>query len=135
MSMEFKSPTLRKQCEVDMLGKMVVVQLSKKLLGVPERWRRQYQKPTGEWQHGNDKRMIYEGLAALDPKTMTAEQVDEIIGNSTWTMTRCDACGENKEIIVEFYGRRDDGSTYYLTQLCTECMQTALVKADKAAEE
>jgi predicted P-loop ATPase/GTPase len=113
---------------------MVVVRRQKKILGVPERWRRQYQNENMTWKFGDDKREIYEKLTALDPKTMTAEQITEIIGNNTWTINRCSVCDSDKEVIVEFYGKRENGVTYYLSALCSECMQSALVSVDEAVE-
>lgn len=65
-----------------------------RILTVAKRWRQQYPKadPHNLQWHEN----VYEKLVALDLNTATAEQVDAIIGNDTWTESdkKCDDCGK-----------------------------------------
>lgn len=97
--------------------------------GVAEKWRRQY-APFDEThvvlfsaRHGHTelrpKRVIYEELLALDPETATAEDVNRIIGNDTWTSPVCEECGSITDAVVVVEGEDANVS------LCFPCVEKA----------
>ena len=54
------------------------------------------------WPHDTDRMAITEKLLALDLDTITAEQVDGIIGNTSWTKNKCDECDQDCEVLARF---------------------------------
>lgn len=98
--------------------------------GVPLAWERQYADHSG-----SEKHVITRLLKSL-PAGFTAEEVDEIIGNKTWTRNECSGCGEDSDILVcisdDYYDRYDGN----IICLCTSCVSKAAkaIKAAKAGE-
>ena len=68
-----------------------------KIRGVCKRWYNNYHNDDG-WKSNYqgkgvlDKRIVYDKLCRLNLETATAEDVEAIIGNSTWTDIQCDEC-------------------------------------------
>lgn len=60
--------------------------------GVYERWLHQYPEPQPE-----DKKQIATILSKLDLSVASAKEIDEIIGNNTWTTELCQECDNRKE--------------------------------------
>ena len=94
---------------------------------VADHWRRQY--PTAK---GNDHfAVIWRKLVELDKEVATAAEVNEIIGNPSWTvMPACEQCGIVKSAVAvvgeeEYY----DSRTAYL---CRECLQAGIDAIDAA---
>lgn len=83
---------------------------------VPDRWARQY-APRGKWSP--DKDQITDALASLKGTSFTAEQVDSIIGNNSWTKNCCDGCDKDLPLLVRI-GDDSDYETRYL-DLCLVC--------------
>ncbi len=81
---------------------------------VCKRWRKQY---PGE-------KIKYDQLAALDPKTATSKQVDDIIGTQGWASTGCDGCGEYVDEAVQVGQEPDCESS--TANLCKSCCEKAL---------
>ena len=69
-----------------------------------------------QYDKSSDKIGIMHRLDALDPETATADEVDAIIGNVTWTTQTCCLCDKPKRNVVVF-GQRDRSAT-----LCVECV-------------
>lgn len=69
-----------------------------------------------------DKENIYNKLHALDLHTATAEQINSIIGNSSWTDIKCTEC--KQPVISVLILSQDDGesSSFYL---CVDCLNKA----------
>ena len=82
------------------------------------RWRKQYEpgKTTP------DKEDIHKRLVALSHPT--ANVVDEIIGNLSWTRCKCDECGKSSNATVELGEEPDYDS--HTVEICAECISKAL---------
>ncbi len=57
-------------------------------------------------------------------KIMTAEKIEEIIGNDSWTKNQCLECGEDSEILIHLGEEIDYDSISFL--ICPNCLQKAL---------
>lgn len=66
---------------------------------------------------------ISELLGALNPDTASADVVESIIGNSSWTEIICDECGEDVMCAVELGGHVYEGD---VACLCLGCVRKAL---------
>jgi hypothetical protein len=66
------------------------------------------------------KNIIHEELCALDLETATAKQVNDIIGNESWTRLTCGECRQGVEAIVNM-----GGGDYDCFYLCKSCVQKA----------
>lgn len=86
--------------------------------------------------YGADKRGRKVGaeLLALDQETATADDVAEIIGNSSWADEKsCGECGAQSWSIVEIGELPDyESATAYL---CRDCLQSALNLIGNAEQE
>lgn len=90
---------------------------------VAERWSRQYP----DAQHGRDKPEIGRRLSALDLETVEAEEVDAIIGNSSWTeVPKCGECGLEDPPAVVQVGEPPD----YESRTAFLCLSCARAAAD-----
>ena len=69
------------------------------------------------------KKVISEELDALDPETATADEVNIIIGNESWTRLSCDECGSNVDVILTV-GQEPDYESR-TASLCKSCVQKA----------
>ena len=85
-------------------------------------WKRQYFYD-GSWKHGSDKKTVYENLVSLG-ETPIPSQINEVIGNNSWTMLKCSVCNKEVDTVVVF--SIDDSSFY----LCKKCLNksTRLIK-------
>lgn len=90
---------------------------------VAERWKQTYYGSLRGWREvlGGSSYEIYEKLVALDPATATPEEVDAIIGNTSWTGYACSSCDEDADESVTVDGMSDDCAT-----LCRSCLLAAL---------
>jgi len=101
---------------------MFLITLDKTIRGVAGAWHDQYPNDNPNYDLDEDKRIIGNKLSALDTSYKVGyltlkEQVDKIIGNSTWTTLMCEECGKEVEALVEFDGTMS---------VCKECLQNAL---------
>lgn len=71
---------------------------------------------------GGDKEVIYNNLVALGDNP-SPEDVNEVIGNSSWTNIICSACGESVDSAVELGEEGYDTDHVYA---CKECLTKAL---------
>ena len=84
------------------------------------RWHEEYSGGTS-WQQ-SEKRAIWVQLLAL--KDPTPEQVDTVIGNTSWTDVRCDECKRHVEVAVRLGDEPDyDSAT---ATICLDCLHKAL---------
>ncbi len=97
---------------------MKVLTLSQVIADAPKRWAAQYDGTTYA-----DKQEKTERLAALLPG-FTAEQVNAIIGNSSWTELKCDLCGENVEAVIGCSPYWDDFGERSIS-MCASCADLA----------
>jgi hypothetical protein len=84
--------------------------------GVAKAWREQY---------GTDKADIAKRLDALGPDA-SAKEVENIIGNNTWTELNCDECGRDMSAVVRIGDPSDDDYERRDVDLCEECLRKAL---------
>jgi hypothetical protein len=91
------------------------------IANVAERWKHQHSRD-GTWTWVNSE-SIYNKLNALMPNA-TTEQIEEIIGNESWTRTRCDECERESELVIQVGEELDCCSL--TAQLCTDCLELAL---------
>ena len=86
--------------------------------GAAERWRSQYQKPTG-WMRtaGGDSELVYNNLCdlGLNPDI---KAVADIIGNQSWSYITCDGCSDSVEIAVML-------GEYEAKKYCRVCINEA----------
>lgn len=92
--------------------------------GVKARWYETYWcKRTNTWKYDDGKRVIYENLKALGSNP-SADFVDEVIGNTSWTACRCDECEGQFDAVIEVGQEPDYESS--TAKLCEGCVQYAL---------
>ena len=95
---------------------------------VDGRWKKQYYRD-GSWSYyGEDKIEKYEELVNLG-SNKTPEDVDKIIGNSSWTRLICNHCNKDVDAVVIF-GTSED-SLY----ICEDCVNIAVEQFNKLKEE
>ena len=98
---------------------MRIITTKQLALKATDRWYSQYFK-NGNWaRHGNDKREIYENLEKLG-ENPTPKQVNETIGNDSWTRLRCHECKEHVDLVVEVGEEPDYESS--TANLCKSCL-------------
>lgn len=105
---------------------MRIITERQEILGVAERWKNNYCKPGGEWYtlHKNiSAGFIYSRLYELDLNTATAKQVNDIIGNESWTRIKCDECEENKTELIDV-GQKEDYESRTAC-ICFDCLKKA----------
>lgn len=86
---------------------------------VPGRWARQYAR------YGNDRNKVEIGKRLRDlPAGFTADEVDQIIGNKSWTAHDCDECGGTYDVLVRI-GEEPDYEARYVS-LCANCLAKAV---------
>jgi hypothetical protein len=72
---------------------------------------------------GQDKLDILKRLLALESNP-EPDQVDSIIGNASWTATKCDECGTQGIEVVELGEEPDYESS--TACICKDCLRRAL---------
>ena len=85
---------------------------------VDERWENQYCRDDSWSYYGDDKVEKYEDLVNLG-KIKNTEDVDKIIGNSSWTRLICNHC--NKDVDAVCIIGADEISFY----VCEDCVKVA----------
>jgi len=100
---------------------------------VAARWRKQYEpftddRPLFSWRTGQqlpplNKKQIAEKLDALDPETATAAEVNDTIGNASWTRLSCDECGKETDATLQV-GEEPDYESQTAC-LCRSCVEKA----------
>ncbi len=83
---------------------------------VQKRWARQY------GGHDSAHKETTEAIAAL-VWPFTAEEVDSLIGNKSWTEHRCSECNEDREVLVRI-GEEDSYEDRFVS-LCSDCIGEA----------
>ncbi len=99
----------------------IVVSSSRDLIrGVAERWRESYQSlPESDW-----KFPVQAGLDALDLETASVTEVEDVIGNPSWTRQRCDVCEREVERWVRLGEEPDYESA--TVHVCAACLALAV---------
>ena len=86
---------------------------------VDGRWKKQYYRDASWDYYGEDKVEKYEELVNLGGKK-NPEDVDKIIGNSSWTRLICHNC--NKDVDAVFIFCTSEDSCY----VCEDCVNIAV---------
>ena len=84
------------------------------------RWAVQYSSSMNQ-----DRAQTLEDLRDLGP-TPDPDSVDAIIGNSSWTTTRCDECGTKNIPVVELGDDPDYPDTSSTICVCLSCLNSAI---------
>lgn len=92
-------------------------------------WHDKYVKDNWRWHHsksfvtGLSKKEAYEALVALGDKP-SPEDVNKVIGNTSWTDCLCNECGELVEEVVQLGQEPDyDSAT---ANICFPCLKKAV---------
>jgi len=105
---------------------MTLFRLQDKLDNTATRWYDQYyNKSLNEWIYGKNKKEIYKNLKVLK-KPVKASDIDAIIGNSSWTEHKCQACDTTKEALIFLEGKYFNGYEGPNFLICKECLEKAL---------
>jgi hypothetical protein len=98
---------------------MKPIKINRQLLAnsAPSLWERQY----ADHADDSDERLITDKLKALGD-TPNPDDIDNIIGNTSWTsVPKCDCCGELADTVVRVGEEPDyESSTAHLCQRCVE---------------
>lgn len=106
---------------------MRVIRQRDMIRGVRARWRKQYPDDSRQLAGGLTGGEILARLSKLDLETCSAADVEEIIGNDSWTTHICDECGQTVADAV-IIGRHSDSSV----QVCLPCIDRAAALARKS---
>lgn len=102
---------------------MELITLRDKIRHVLAGWWSQYCDGK-EWHIGYNQpgrsEQVYKELCALDLDHCSAEDVEAVIGNDTWTTLECYECGEVADKVVAFEVNHE-----YLFYLCAGCTHRA----------
>jgi hypothetical protein len=106
---------------------MNIVTQRDQIRGVCKAWREQYPLAA---KHFADKHEIYHRLCQLNLEQCRAEDVNDIIGNVSWTSLRCDECNQETDWLL-YVGEPPDyeSRTARLCKSC--CKQVAQMVARK----
>jgi hypothetical protein len=92
---------------------------AEQVAGVPARWERQYERYfSHDPEDTKRKQAITSALLSL-PDGFTGDEVDEIIGNTSWTRLACDHCGRDSKALVSL------GDDPYVS-VCARCLSLAV---------
>ena len=91
---------------------------------VANKWKEAYwDEKNGTYYYGSEKGEIHQKLLKLDLEKCSAESVNKIIGNKSWTELKCDQCQKRVRSVV-MVGQKPDYESS-TTQLCRGCIQEA----------
>lgn len=97
---------------------MRIVSRVSKAVKAADSWYNTYYDRRNGWRYGDNKRVIFEELVALGQEP-DPDDVDRIIGNNSWTSTRCDECGESPEFVVMVGEEPDyESNTVFICSPC-----------------
>ena len=85
---------------------------------VDECWKKQYYRDDSWYPYNDDKIQKYEKLVNLG-ENKNQEDVDKIIGNSSWTRLICHNCNKDVEAVFIF------GTAHDSLYVCKDCVKVA----------
>ena len=86
---------------------------------VDDRWKKQYYRDDSWDRYSEDKFKKYEQLVNLG-NNKNPEDVDKIIGNSSWTRLICHNCNKYVDTVFVF------GIGYNSLHICEDCVNIAV---------
>ena len=89
------------------------------------RWIEQYKDYYDLYEN---KREIAEALSRLG-KNPDPDEVDEIIGNGSWTCLECEECENNVEKVAVVTGKQYETPSVYI---CKDCIEKAMELMNEA---
>lgn len=98
---------------------MYVVTIEDKAKLTKDSWKRQY-LVNGVWKFGDRKKEVYEQLVSLGDNP-TPEEVNTIIGNTSWTRLECNECCKEVNEVVVFETAHE-----YQTEVCKKCLNKSI---------
>lgn len=84
-----------------------------------------FRKMWGNGSYGADQRGVAVGseLGPLNSDKATAEDVNTLIGNASWTRLECDECKKDSEAVIEIGDKPNyESNTAYI---CVDCIRDA----------
>lgn len=95
-----------------------IIHVRDTIASAPDRWKKQYDR----YSDDGGKQKITEKLMALKARgNFTAQEVNEVIGNESWTTISCETCDLSKEKLIAMgYDTEWDCPTAYT---CLECLE------------
>ena len=108
---------------------MKVITIRTQIRELPDRLKRQWQRPDGSWKglyDGRSMEKLHAAIAALDPERATLKDVNTILDPDTWWVEalECDECGELVEAIVQLGD--EPGYESSTANVCIGCLRKAL---------
>lgn len=99
-----------------------------KVKNVAEAWKASYYR-AHHWISifSGSSEVIYKRLKELS-ETATAKDVEDIIGNSSWTSLTCHECDNSVDIVIQVGENPDWGSS--TAQICPNCLRKALALSE-----
>ena len=104
---------------------MKIISVSELVKNVAKKWKSVYFF-NGRWNHETPscpKEGVYKKLSKLG-KNRTKENVDGIIGNSSWTTIQCHECGSDVDCLVQLGEMPDYESA--TANICCDCLKKAI---------
>ncbi|MGE0853282.1 MAG: hypothetical protein AB7O44_27345 [Hyphomicrobiaceae bacterium] len=106
---------------------MRIIRQRDMIRGVRARWRKQYPDDGRQLACGESAGDVFARLSGLDLETCSAADVEEIIGNDTWTTAACSECGRSVPDVVTLGEARDSE-----IEVCLPCIGRAAALAQKS---
>ena len=106
---------------------MHLITVRDRIKAIPVEWRRQYYKPISmSWGTliNRDAGQVYTKLCGLDTDTCLKQDIDTIIGNTSWTRIVCDNCGKDVGAVIQLGQELDYESS--TANICVDCLGQAL---------
>lgn len=97
---------------------------------VTQRWKDQYYDGK-RWKiiHSGDSEIIYKALVKLG-ESPKASEIEEIIGNASWTSAFCNECEKHVDALVELGEAPDYASA--TARICLSCLEKAIKLAKES---
>ncbi len=104
----------------------IVTQRESCIKQVVTRWYNAYVAHLAPGSETHPHAITYRKLQALDLETCTAKEIDDIIGNPTWTDLKCDECQQFVEFVLQL---TNGAESHYMDcySICAACFHKAMM--------
>lgn len=107
---------------------MKIINERTKIRDIAKRWKNMYyhnNKWSGTSEQAQEKEKIYNQFVALDPETSIPEDVNNMIGNSSWIgPEQCHECNNYVSNVIQLGQEPDYESS--TANICKDCLRKAL---------